>query len=87
MGKAVVCKGDKTSHGGTVIEGLSNATINGRQVACVGHKTICPKCKGSFPIIQGAKTHSFQDLNTAVEGMKTACGASLIASQTAVTVE
>ena len=87
MGKAVICKGDKTSHGGVVIQGLASATIEGRQIACIGHKTVCPQCKGSFPIIEGAGNHSFMGLGTAVDGMKTACGASLIASQTKVTVE
>jgi uncharacterized Zn-binding protein involved in type VI secretion len=87
MGKAVICKGDGTSHGGVVIEGHAIATIDGRQIACIGHKTFCPLCEGTYPIIEGAATHFFMDLNTAVDGMRTACGASLVASQFAVTVE
>lgn len=33
MMRAVICKGDPTSHGGKVLEGNANVTTNGRQVA------------------------------------------------------
>lgn len=45
--KSVIRKGDKTSHGGTVLEGLDNHPILGIGIACKGHKVTCPKCLGS----------------------------------------
>jgi hypothetical protein len=54
----------------------------GREIALVGHKVVCPKCKGAFPILPDpGRNHSFMGSDTAVEGMRTACGAVLIASQ------
>ncbi|WP_373429072.1 PAAR domain-containing protein [Achromobacter aegrifaciens] len=54
----------------------------GREIALVGHKVLCPKCKGAFPILPDpGRNHSFMGSDTAVEGMRTACGAVLIASQ------
>jgi hypothetical protein len=53
----------------------------------LGHKVWCPKCKGNFPIADGAKNHAFGSIGTALEGMKTACGATLIASQHTATVD
>ncbi|WP_329956584.1 PAAR domain-containing protein [Collimonas humicola] len=53
----------------------------------VGHMTHCPKCKGMFPIIEGAPTFTIFGRPTAVEGMKTACGASLIATQHIDTID
>jgi uncharacterized Zn-binding protein involved in type VI secretion len=87
MGKPVICKGDKTTHGGTVLEGLSEATVDGRQIAAIGHKVFCPLCRGQYPIVEGAQAHYFNGRNTAVAGMKTACGAALIPSQSKVTIE
>lgn len=87
MGKAVICMGDSTSHGGKVLEGSPNAKVNGRPVAARGHKVFCPLCRGTFPIAEGVPFHSFAGMNTAVEGMRTACGAELIASQHDVTVD
>jgi uncharacterized Zn-binding protein involved in type VI secretion len=50
-----IVKGDKTSHGGTVIEGDPTFETHGKPVALVGHMTTCPKCKGGpFPIAIGA---------------------------------
>lgn len=80
--RAVICKDDPTSHGGVVVEGNMLATVKGRQVAQKGHMTRCPRCKGSFPIIEGLSFHSFAGVGTVVEGMKTACGAILIATTT-----
>lgn len=81
MLRAMICKGDPTSHGGKVLEGNELVTTNGRAVAQQGHMTLCPQCKGSYPIIEGVGNHSYAGVNTAVDGMKTACGAKLIATQ------
>lgn len=78
--------GDKTTHGGTVISADMTFDINGRNVARVGDMTVCPKCKGTFPIKSGPS-----DL---VDGFgngyarhldSTACGAKLISSQVTTT--
>ncbi|MCG2585965.1 PAAR domain-containing protein [Massilia sp. TS11] len=55
--------------------------LDGIPIAGIGHLVLCPQCKGNFPIAEGAATHYFGKLGTALDGMKTACGASLIASQ------
>jgi len=89
--RPVILVGDTTSHGGRVEEGCSTDTFDGRALACVGHMVWCPKCKGSFAILpEGSGGHSLpwiEGLNLAVEGMRTACGATLIASQQGFVVE
>lgn len=87
MARAVICKGDPTSHGGKVLEGNEDATIDGRPIAQRGHQTWCPQCKGKFPINEGLDFHTFAGIGTAVEGMKTACGAILIATQHQMTID
>ena len=92
MGKrALICLGDTTSHGGRVLEGTEASTINGKPVAGVGHKVLCPLCKGVFPILPdllGRRyPHRIHGRDTAVEGMRTACGAVLIASQSTSTID
>ncbi len=80
--RSIIRKGDRTSHGGTVAEGHPTSMLLGREIALVGHKVTCPKCKGAFPILADpGRNHSFMGQDTAVEGMRTACGAVLIASQ------
>ena len=81
-GRAIIRRGDRTSHGGIVVEGHPTSTLLGQEIALVGHKVMCPKCKGAFPILPDpGRNHSFMGNDTAVEGMRTACGAVLIASQ------
>ncbi|MYM74612.1 PAAR domain-containing protein [Duganella sp. FT134W] len=87
MMRAVICKGDPTSHGGKVLEGNELVTTNGRAVAQLGHKTFCPQCKGTFPIIEGLDFHTYAGIGTAVDGMKTACGAKLIATQQQMVID
>ena len=87
MGRAVICKGDPTSHGGKVLEGLTTANIAGRPIAAIGHKVYCPLCKGTFPIVEGVPFHTFGGRGTAVEGMRTGCGATLIATQHSFTID
>lgn len=85
MGKrALICKGDTTTHGGRVLEGSETVKIDDKPVAGVGHKVSCPQCKGVFPILPDLLgrhyAHRIGDIDTAVDGMRTACGAVLIAS-------
>ncbi|HEY1147119.1 MAG TPA: PAAR domain-containing protein, partial [Pseudoduganella sp.] len=85
--RAVICKGDRTSHGGRVLEGNPNVTTGGRPIAQLGHATVCPLCKGKYPIVEGVATHTYGGKPTAVEGMHTACGATLIASQREMVID
>jgi uncharacterized Zn-binding protein involved in type VI secretion len=87
MMRAVICKGDPTSHGGKVLEGNELITTNGRAVAQLGHQTFCPQCKGTFPIIEGLDFHTYAGIGTAVDGMHTACGAKLIATQQQMVID
>ena len=84
--KAIIRQGDPTSHGGKVLEGFLDNICMGKPIAGVGHKVQCPKCKGSFPIVEGAQIALMMGRNVALEGMKTACGAPLIATQQTDTI-
>jgi uncharacterized Zn-binding protein involved in type VI secretion len=86
MGKVIIRQGDPTRHGGTVIEGSLVDLCEGKAIACVGHKVYCPKCKGTYPIIEGWPVTTVYGKGVALEGMKTACGASLIGTQFVTTV-
>ncbi|EHK64365.1 polymorphic toxin type 44 domain-containing protein [Achromobacter arsenitoxydans] len=80
-GHPIIRIGDSTTHGGTVLQGVSVYTIDGRVASGVGHLVRCPKCKGTFPIVQGVASFTVDGISLAVEGMRTSCGAELIASQ------
>lgn len=85
--KAIIRMGDRTSHGGIVVEGHQFLIIHGKPAAGVGHRVHCPKCSGSPVIVEGAMNASMMGISIAVEGMKTSCGATLIASQITDTIE
>ncbi|WP_211455441.1 PAAR domain-containing protein [Collimonas antrihumi] len=87
VSRAIIRQGDPTSHGGTVIEGHATTTIDGKAIAGLGHMTYCPECKGTFPIIDGVASDTIDGMPTAVEGMKTGCGAYLIATQNTDTID
>lgn len=78
--KDIIRLGDATTHGGAVLEAFSNTNLNGKPIAGVGHSVSCPLCKGVFPIVEGSSTYSVGGTPVALDGMKTACGAALIAS-------
>lgn len=48
-------------------------------IAGIGNMVMCPKCGGPFPIIEGADNYEVNGVKVALRGMKTACGAVLIA--------
>jgi uncharacterized Zn-binding protein involved in type VI secretion len=86
MPGAFIRLGDKTSHGGTVIEAAPNTTSGDKAVARMGDKTVCPLTgHGSNPIASGDATCIVDGKPVARHGDKTACGAALIASQQATT--
>jgi uncharacterized Zn-binding protein involved in type VI secretion len=85
--RPIVRLGDKTSHGGTILEGFSTYSVYGKPACGLGHMVSCPMCKGSFPIIEGASTFTVNGIAVAVQGMRTGCGARLIASQNDATLD
>jgi uncharacterized Zn-binding protein involved in type VI secretion len=85
--KTIIRAGDRTSHGGTVLEGHPLVTSLGKPVAGVGHRVSCPRCGGEPVIAQGAAIVTMFGVHVAVEGMKTSCGALLLGSAQAQTAE
>ncbi|MGN8247587.1 PAAR domain-containing protein [Pseudomonas sp. SMV7] len=76
----IVRLGDETTHGGRVVSSIPHTNLNGKPMAGKGNMVFCPLCKGEFPIIGGSDTYRVNGVPVALDGMKTACGASLIAS-------
>jgi uncharacterized Zn-binding protein involved in type VI secretion len=85
--RAKIRVGDTTSHGGTVVEGFPSMQCYGKQVAGLGHAVTCPQCSGHHRIVEGVASFSVNGTPIALEGMKTSCGAVLIASQHSDLVE
>lgn len=81
MERAFITIGDRTSHGGTVISADFTFDIHGKFVARVGDMTVCPRCKGHYPITSGADDMTALGQAVARHGDRTACGATLIAGQ------
>lgn len=82
MSRPFIVIGDKTTHGGTVIGADMTSDINGKYMARVNDMTVCPKCKGTFPITIGADDMKDGAGNGYARHMdSTACGAKLISAQ------
>ncbi|MEO5794777.1 MAG: PAAR domain-containing protein [Rhodoferax sp.] len=87
MGKAFIVLGDKTSHGGSVVEASAQTTSGNIAVARVGDKVTCPiPGHGTNTIASGDPMLVVDGSPVARDGDKTACGATLIASQGATSV-
>ena len=87
MSRPFIVVGDKTSHGGIVIEGAPTTDTNGVRIARVGDKVTCPK-KGhgkTTVIASGDPTCVIDGRPAARDGDMTACGATLVASQIVTT--
>ncbi len=85
--QGVILIGDQTDHGGTVIEGFGTQTSMGLAWAGVGHSVVCPRCKGVYPIIEGHGQITVDGTPVAIRGMRTACGARLIAGSAITAAE
>lgn len=87
MSRAFILLGDKTSHGGVVISASETSDCNGKGIARVGDKVTCPKKGhgGVTTIASGDPTAIIDGRPAARHGDLTACGASLIASQSLTT--
>lgn len=80
MAGPLIRLGDKTSHGGAVIEASPHSDIGGVGIARLGDKTSCP-IHGTSPIISGDATLIVDGKPAARHGDKTGCGAVLMAGQ------
>ena len=83
MSRPFILVGDKTDHGGDVIEGAPTSVVGTRAIARIGDKVSCPKHGhgGTTVIASGDPTCIIDGQPAARDGDKTACGATLIASQ------
>lgn len=79
-GKGVIRLGDRTSHGGKVIFGDASFKVLGKPIVCEGHLTVCPKCKGVFPVQAKGSERKHHGKNVAYHDDVAACGAKLISS-------
>lgn len=84
--RPIIRYGDRTTHGGTVVSADPTYNIDGKNAARVGDKVVCPRCKGTFPIVTGAPD-VWSGQNIARQDDITACGAKLIASQSTATID
>jgi uncharacterized Zn-binding protein involved in type VI secretion len=80
MPGALILMGDKTTHGGVVVEASQPSDSGGKPIACLGHKVSCP-AHGATTIVSGDPTLVVDGKPVARHGDKTSCGATLIASQ------
>ncbi|WP_174387220.1 PAAR domain-containing protein [Burkholderia metallica] len=70
------------------LEGSTTATIDGKPITGVGHQYFSSQSEGVFPILPATGRHcsrTFNGRETAIEGMKTACGSTPIASRSSAT--
>jgi uncharacterized Zn-binding protein involved in type VI secretion len=79
----LIVVGDRTDHGGVVIEGEPTSDTHGKSIARVGDRVTCPKKGhgGTTIIATGDPTFIIDGRPAARHGDKTACGATLLASQ------
>lgn len=80
MAGPLIRLGDKTSHGGTVVEASMVSDIGGIGIARVGDKVSCP-VHGSQTIVSGDMTLIVDGKPVARHGDEVSCGAKLIAGQ------
>ncbi|EHN8719198.1 hypothetical protein BFX86_01025 [Enterobacter hormaechei] len=81
MSKGFVLLGDKTTHGGAVISASSTMIVNGKPVALVGDKVICPiPGHGTNTIIEGSPEWSSDGKAIVADGCKCQCGCQVISS-------
>lgn len=89
MSRPFIVLGDRTTHGGTVVGASDSTDTHGKRIARIGDMVSCPRkgCRGLFPIAQGDASTLIDGAPAAYQGCKTACGATLIASQSVSTTQ
>ena len=87
MSRPFIVVGDRTDHGGVVIEGAPSTLTHGKRIARVGDKVSCPlKGHGGITVIASGDPSCIIDGQPAARhGDKTACGATLLAAQVVTT--
>ncbi|WP_321817878.1 MULTISPECIES: PAAR domain-containing protein [unclassified Paraburkholderia] len=86
MGFSFIREDDTTSHGGKVLACTPTNVVHGKPLALLGDMVSCPKCGGVYPIVDVKNLGmTFNGRPVASEGDKTACGATLIATQSVAT--
>lgn len=80
MAGPLIRLGDRTSHGGTVVEASMVSDIGGIGIARVGDKVSCP-VHGDQVIVSGDQTMIVDGKPVARHGDEIGCGAKLIAGQ------
>jgi uncharacterized Zn-binding protein involved in type VI secretion len=82
MSRPLIVVGDRTDHGGTVIEGSATSDTAGKLIARVGDKVTCPRRgHGISTIVSGDPSLIIDGAPVARHGDKCACGATLLSSQ------
>lgn len=80
MALTIARVGDKTSHGGVIVQGSTTRKVGGRQVARKGDKCTCP-IHGATTIVKvDPKMPETDGRDTAHAGAMTACGARILPS-------
>jgi uncharacterized Zn-binding protein involved in type VI secretion len=75
----IIRVGDKTTHGGKVLNGSPSMTFGGISVARKGDKVSCPKQgHGNTTIVEGNVNFCDQGIPVAFHGHRCACGCTLI---------
>lgn len=81
MARRIILVGDPTSHGGEVITGSSTGSVAGKPIARLGDEVSCPN-HGVNKIIEGEASYDIDGVPVALEGHRTECGSTLIATST-----
>lgn len=79
MSRRIILVGDPTSHGGAVLTGSPSSSVGGKAIARLGDEVSCPK-HGNNKIIEGDASYSIGGIPAALEGHRTECGCTLIAT-------
>jgi uncharacterized Zn-binding protein involved in type VI secretion len=80
MSKPFIVLGDKHTHGGSVTSASAMSSVKNRGIARRNDTVSCP-IHGTNHIAEGDDTMIVQGEAVARDGHKTACGATLIASE------
>ena len=81
MARRIILVGDPTSHGGVVLTGSATASVAGKPIARLGDQVSCPK-HGVNAIVEGEASYDMNGVPVALEGHRTECGSTLIATST-----
>lgn len=76
MDRQCIWTGDTTTHGGVLLEGMSNFTYaNKNRAVCVGHKFWCPQCFCWSVFVEGDPSFTIDGKARVLNGYKASCGA------------